>query len=84
MTPSQVQDANANDLACVSVRRPWLAVVMNLLIVVAGFGAISGIEVRELPDVDRPIVTVRGEYQGHPLKPWMPRWQAWLKLPSPE
>jgi len=64
MTPSQVQDANANDLACVSVRRPWLAVVMNLLIVVAGFGAISGIEVRELPDVDRPIVTVRGEYQG--------------------
>lgn len=59
-----LQSASENDLACVSVRRPWLAIVLNLLIMVAGFGAIMGIEVRELPDVDRPIVTVRGEYQG--------------------
>ena len=64
MTSPLLQSANANDLACISVRRPWLAVVLNLLIMVAGFGAIMGIEVRELPDVDRPIVTVRGEYQG--------------------
>lgn len=64
MTTPLLQSATSNDLACVSVRRPWLAIVLNLLIVVAGFGAILGIEVRELPDVDRPIVTVRGEYQG--------------------
>lgn len=64
MTSPQLQSADANDLACISVRRPWLAVVLNLLIVVAGFGAILGIEVRELPDVDRPIVTVRGDYPG--------------------
>lgn len=64
MTTPLLQSATSNDLACVSVRRPWLAIVLNLLIVVAGFGAIMGIEVRELPDVDRPIVTVRGEYQG--------------------
>lgn len=64
MTSPSLQDADANDLACVSVRRPWLAIVLNLLIVVAGFGAILGIEVRELPDVDRPIVTVRGDYPG--------------------
>lgn len=64
MTTPLSQSATENDLACISVRRPWLAIVLNLLIIVAGFGAILGIEVRELPDVDRPIVTVRGEYQG--------------------
>ncbi len=62
-TPTDVS-GNANDLPCLSVRRPWLAVVLNLLIMVAGFGALLGVEVRELPDVDRPIVTVRAEYPG--------------------
>ncbi|MGF1500851.1 MAG: efflux RND transporter permease subunit [Paracoccaceae bacterium] len=47
-----------------SVRRPWLAAVMNLLIVIAGIGAMFGIEVRELPDVDRPIVSVRANFPG--------------------
>ncbi|MEM8595980.1 MAG: efflux RND transporter permease subunit, partial [Pseudomonadota bacterium] len=47
-----------------SVRRPWLAVVMNLLVIIAGLGAVFGIEVRELPDVDRPIVSVRALYPG--------------------
>ncbi len=54
----------ANDLPALSVRRPYLAAVMNLLIIIAGFGAIFGVEVRELPDVDRPIVTVRANYPG--------------------
>ena len=53
-----------NDLPTISVRRPYLAVVLNLLIMIAGFGALLGVEVRELPDVDRPIVTVRAEYPG--------------------
>ncbi|WNK00600.1 efflux RND transporter permease subunit [Thalassospiraceae bacterium LMO-JJ14] len=53
-----------NDLPTMSVRRPYLAVVLNLLIMIAGFGALLGVEVRELPDVDRPIVTVRGDYPG--------------------
>ena len=47
-----------------SVRRPWLAVVINLMIVIAGAAAILGIEVRELPDVDRPIVSVRAVWPG--------------------
>ncbi|MCR9125440.1 MAG: efflux RND transporter permease subunit [Rhodobacteraceae bacterium] len=47
-----------------SVRRPWLAAVMNLLIVIAGLAALLGIEVRELPDVDRPVVSVRANYPG--------------------
>ena len=46
------------------VRRPILALVINLLIIIAGFAAYQGIEVRELPDVDRPVVTVRAQYPG--------------------
>ena len=47
-----------------SVRRPYLAAVMNLLIVIAGVGALFGLEVRELPNVDRPVVSVRANYPG--------------------
>ena len=47
-----------------SVRRPLLAAVMNLLIVIAGLAAMLGVEVRELPDVDRPIVSVRANLPG--------------------
>lgn len=51
-------------IAALVVRRPILAFVFNILIVVAGLAAYVGIEVRELPDVDRPVVTVRTEYTG--------------------
>ncbi|MEO1722815.1 MAG: efflux RND transporter permease subunit [Pseudomonadota bacterium] len=51
-------------LPALSVRRPWLAVVMNLMVMIAGLAALWGIEVRELPDVDRPIVSVRALYPG--------------------
>ena len=47
-----------------SVRRPYLAAVMSLLIAIAGIGALFGVEVRELPDVDRPVVSVRANYPG--------------------
>jgi HAE1 family hydrophobic/amphiphilic exporter-1 len=40
------------------VRRPILAIVLNALIVIAGIAALFGVEVRELPDVDRPVITV--------------------------
>ena len=53
-----------NDLPTLSVRRPYLAIVMNLLIIIAGIGALFGVEVRELPDIDRPIVSVRANYPG--------------------
>jgi hydrophobic/amphiphilic exporter-1 (mainly G- bacteria), HAE1 family len=46
------------------IRRPVLAAVMNLLIIIAGLAALSGVEIRELPDVDRPVVTVRTTYEG--------------------
>jgi HAE1 family hydrophobic/amphiphilic exporter-1 len=46
------------------VRRPILALVFNTLMIVAGLAAYAGVEVRELPDVDRPVVTVRTTFDG--------------------
>ncbi len=47
-----------------SIRRPVLVLVMNLLVALAGAAALLGVEVRELPDVDRPIVSVRAVFPG--------------------
>ncbi len=46
----------------VFISRPILAAVFSLLIVLAGLAALLGVEVRELPDVDQPVVTVRTDY----------------------
>lgn len=53
-----------NDLPSLSVRRPVLTSVFSLLIVIAGLAALFAVEIRELPDVDRPIVTVRAIWDG--------------------
>lgn len=58
------QSPSQNDLPSLSVRRPWLALVLNLLIALAGAAAIMAVEVRELPNVDRPVVSVRGILDG--------------------
>ena len=54
----------AAGVSALFVRRPVLAIVLNLLIVVAGLAAVYGVEVRELPNIDRPIVTIRTSYDG--------------------
>jgi len=46
------------------VRRPWMILVLNLLIAIGGLAALLAIEVRELPDVDRPVVSVRAFLPG--------------------
>ncbi len=46
------------------VRRPVLSLVFGLLIIVAGLAAILGAEIRELPDVDSPVVTVSTDFAG--------------------
>lgn len=46
------------------VRRPILAFVLNALIVIAGVAGYLGGEVRELPEVDRPVITVTTDYAG--------------------
>tara|TARA_R100001440_G_scaffold32823_2_gene51637 strand:+ start:2343 stop:5450 length:3108 start_codon:yes stop_codon:yes gene_type:complete len=55
---------DANDLPSVSIRRPVLIVVLNVLIAIAGIAALMGVEVRELPDVDRPVVGVSATLPG--------------------
>ena len=51
-------------ISALSVRRPVLAIVANLLIILAGLAAFRGVEIRELPDVDRPVITIRAVYEG--------------------
>ena len=41
-----------------------MALVLNALIVVAGLAAYYGVDVRELPDVDRPVVTVSTDFES--------------------
>jgi multidrug efflux pump subunit AcrB len=53
-----------SDLPDLSIRRPTLIVVVNLLVMIAGLSALFGVEVRELPDIDRPIVMVRAFFDG--------------------
>ena len=47
-----------------AVKRPLLIGVLNLLVVIAGIAALIGVEVRELPNVDRPIVSVTASLPG--------------------
>ncbi|HBK92396.1 MAG TPA: multidrug transporter AcrB, partial [Parvularcula sp.] len=56
--------APAGGFVAALIKRPILAIVVNLLIVLAGFAALNGVEVRELPDVDNPVVTVDTRYPG--------------------
>lgn len=51
-------------LTGLSVRRPVLALVASLLIVVAGLLAFRALPLRELPDIDQPIVSVETRYPG--------------------
>ncbi|MDX1729334.1 MAG: efflux RND transporter permease subunit, partial [Pseudoalteromonas tetraodonis] len=58
------QQPMMQDLPSMAIRRPVLIVVLNLLIIIAGIAAIAGVEVRELPDVDRPRITVSASFPG--------------------
>ena len=51
-------------LPALGIRRPVLVMVINLLIALAGLAALRGIEVRELPDVDRPVVGISAQLPG--------------------
>src|SRR6056300_1526007 len=51
-------------LSDIAVKRPVLAAVANLLILVFGLALLQAIPVRELPDVDNAVVTVTTTYRG--------------------
>lgn len=55
---------SASGLTALFVRRPVLAFVFNTLIAVAGLAALFGVEVRELPDVDRPVISVTTRFDS--------------------
>ncbi len=51
-------------LSDISIRRPVLATVMSLLILLIGFISYDRLTVREYPKIDLPIVTVETTYPG--------------------
>jgi multidrug efflux pump len=51
-------------LSDVSIRRPVLATVLSLLIVVTGIASFGKLPLRELPDIDPPVVSISTSYRG--------------------
>ncbi|MDX1653616.1 MAG: efflux RND transporter permease subunit [Candidatus Competibacteraceae bacterium] len=51
-------------LSDISIKRPVLATVMNLLLVLVGLIAYDRLPVREYPNIDVPVVTVETAYPG--------------------
>jgi multidrug efflux pump len=51
-------------LSDLALRRPVLAWVSNLVLVVVGLWALTDLPVRQYPDIDPPVVSVRAEYTG--------------------
>lgn len=48
----------------ISVRRPVLATVMSLVLIVLGVVAMTRLQVRQYPDVDPPVVSISTSYRG--------------------
>ena len=51
-------------ISTLSIKRPVLAIVMNLLILLFGFIGYQFLGVREYPSIDPPIVSVSASYPG--------------------
>ena len=51
-------------LSDVSVKRPVAAVVLSLLLVVFGIVSFSKLAVREMPDIESPVVSISTRYEG--------------------
>ena len=64
MKINQAISGTQTGITALFIRRPVLAFVINTLIAVAGLAAWFGVEVRELPDVDRPVITITADFQG--------------------
>jgi multidrug efflux pump len=48
----------------ISIKRPVLTVMMNLALILFGAISLTRLPVRELPDIDPPIVSVTTVYPG--------------------
>jgi HAE1 family hydrophobic/amphiphilic exporter-1 len=60
----QAQNERGGAIAGLFVRRPVLAIVVSALIIVAGAAAFFGVEVRELPSVERPTLSISTSFPG--------------------
>lgn len=52
------------NISSISINRPVLAIVMNLIIILFGAIGYTFLGVREYPSIDPPIITVRTSYAG--------------------
>ena len=64
MSLQQRENEGGGRLAALFVRRPVLALVINALIVVGGLAALLGVEIRELPSVEQPVLSVSTSFPG--------------------
>ena len=51
-------------IASLSIRRPVLAIVLNIILVLFGVMGYKSLGVREYPAIDPPVITVRTNYTG--------------------
>jgi multidrug efflux pump len=51
-------------LSDLSIRRPVLATVMSIIIILLGIVSYTRLSVREYPKIEEPVVTVRTDYRG--------------------
>ena len=51
-------------ISTLSIKRPVLAIVMNLLILFFGFLGFRYLGVREFPSIDPPVISIRTNYAG--------------------
>jgi multidrug efflux pump len=48
----------------ISVRRPVFAAVISLILIIVGLMSMSGMSIREFPDIQRPVVSINTNYRG--------------------
>ncbi|HAR20360.1 MAG TPA: acriflavin resistance protein, partial [Cytophagales bacterium] len=51
-------------LPSISIKRPVLAIVMNVIIMVFGYMGFKSLGIREYPAIDPPVINVRTSYKG--------------------
>ncbi|MEO8002460.1 MAG: efflux RND transporter permease subunit, partial [Arenimonas sp.] len=51
-------------LSDIAIRRPVFATVISLLLMVLGIIAFTRLPLRELPDIDAPVVSIDTGYNG--------------------
>ena len=61
---SSEQQKSFSGVANTFVARPIFGIVINLLILIAGLTALNSVDVREMPDVDNPVLSIRTTYEG--------------------